>query len=100
MEEWDGVLVECFNGYFNSFKELAEDKKKNFDIKKEHSFRVAGLSKMLALNLNLEIEEIKIAYFIGLFHDIGRFRQLVEFNTFKAQIVKFFFIITIKILIH
>lgn len=86
MEEWDGVLVECFNGYFNSFKELAEDKKKNFDIKKEHSFRVAGLSKMLALNLNLEIEEIKIAYFIGLFHDIGRFRQLVEFNTFNDAV--------------
>lgn len=83
MEQWRGVLSKYFNTYFNSFKDLTEDQNRNFNIKRGHSFRVAELSKTLAEKLEMDIDEVRTAYFIGLFHDIGRFRQLIDFNTFN-----------------
>jgi HD superfamily phosphohydrolase YqeK len=82
MEEWIKTVSDWFNTYCNSFKKLSEEQKRNFEIKRDHSFRVAGLSVELAAKLDFSDDEQKLAYFIGLFHDIGRFKQLVEFNTF------------------
>ena len=72
-----------FEEYFNSFTGLSEEQKNNFRIKKDHSFRVADLAYLLAERLKLDEEEKHLAYFIGLFHDIGRFKQLIEYNTFN-----------------
>ncbi len=83
MENWVKKLDKWFNSYCDSFKELTDEQKRNFDIKRDHSTRVAGFSVQLADNLEFSFEEQKLAYFIGLFHDVGRFRQLVEFNTFN-----------------
>jgi putative nucleotidyltransferase with HDIG domain len=86
MEEWRGVLTKCFNTYYETFEDLTEEQKKNFNIKKEHSYRVADLAQILGAKLGFEVEDIKLAYFIGLFHDIGRFRQLIEFGTFNDSV--------------
>ena len=51
----------------------------------EHTFRVATYSRMLASTLNLDQEEIKRAYVIGMFHDIGRFEQIKRYNTFSDE---------------
>jgi len=75
-------LTTQFNTYYNSFRNLSEEDTKNFKIKKDHSFRVAGLAIMLADDLNMNDDEKRLAYFIGLFHDIGRFSQLSKFGTF------------------
>lgn len=72
-----------FDTYFESFTGLSEEQKKNFTIKKEHSYRVADLSVLLAEKLNFGEKEKFLAYTIGLFHDIGRFKQLIEYNTFN-----------------
>jgi putative nucleotidyltransferase with HDIG domain len=85
MEEWVKNVSSCFNIYYNSFENLTEEQKRNFEIKRGHSFRVAELSVEVAEKLDLNVDEKKLAYFIGLFHDIGRFRQLVEFNTFDDE---------------
>lgn len=52
-------------------------------IKKEHSLRVAEQCYLLADKLQLNEDEKYLSFFIGLFHDIGRFKQLVDFNTFN-----------------
>lgn len=83
MEDWKQELTTLFNSYFNSFSRLTEEQKKNFNIKKDHSYRVADLCEILAVNLGWEKEAIKTAYFVGLFHDIGRFGQLQKYNTFN-----------------
>ena len=44
-------------------------------LKIEHILRVAEYSKKLAENLQLDEEKIKLAELIGIFHDIGRFKQ-------------------------
>lgn len=83
MEEWVRLSTDCFNSYANSFVNLTEKQVRNFTIKKEHSFRVAEISGELATTLQLEEEDKKIAWIAGLFHDVGRFRQLAEYDTFS-----------------
>lgn len=83
MENWVNELNTWYSTYCDSFKELTADQKKNFEIKKEHSLRVAGFCVQLADKLDFNSEEVKLAYFVGLFHDVGRYKQLVEFNTFN-----------------
>ncbi len=83
MKDWVNSLNKWYSSYYDSFKGLSDDHKKNFSIKKEHSLRVADFSVQLAGKLKFSIEEQKLVYFIGLFHDIGRYRQLVDFNTFN-----------------
>ena len=83
MEEWVNEVQERFKTYYNSFSGLSEEHCRNFKIKYEHSVRVATLCEQVAKNLKLSADEINVAFTIGLFHDIGRFKQLIEFNTFN-----------------
>ena len=82
MEERRGQAIRVFNEYVNSYKGLREDQVGNFEIKRSHSLRVADLALMLAKSLELNETETQLAYLIGLFHDIGRFKQLIRYNTF------------------
>lgn len=75
--------TDFFNIYVDSFSGLTTDQQKNFRIKKDHTFRVTENSRMLASSLDLSEEEVNIAVVSAIFHDIGRFRQLVDFNTFN-----------------
>lgn len=63
---------------------------KRFDLKNEnikrkqiHSLRVMQISEQIANSLGLNCEQIKVATLIGLLHDIARFEQYTQFNTFK-----------------
>jgi len=79
---WKKELIAEFNKYYDSFTNLSQEDQKNFGIKKDHSLRVAELSCRIAEGLELNEKEKEIVYFVGLFHDIGRFKQLYEFGTF------------------
>lgn len=82
MKEWVSASNVLFSEYINSFSNLSEQFRNNFLIKKEHSFRVAKLSYSIAQQQEFSKEDCYLSYLIGVFHDIGRFRQLIEFNTF------------------
>lgn len=56
------------------------------EIKRNHSERVAELSGIIAASLNLDRSEIALARAIGLLHDIGRFPQLLKYNTFDDAV--------------
>jgi 5'-deoxynucleotidase YfbR-like HD superfamily hydrolase len=83
MKELIRISSEWFNNYCNSFKDLTESQQLLFTIKKEHSQRVAEIALSLAVKLDWTEEEQKTAFLIGLLHDVGRFKQLVDFNTFS-----------------
>jgi putative nucleotidyltransferase with HDIG domain len=85
MKEWIDISTNWFNLYFSSFDKLTESQSSNFNIKKEHSLRVAGIALSLAEKLEWTDEEQKIAFLVGLLHDLGRFRQLAEFDTFSDE---------------
>ena len=62
---------------------------KTFDFKKErilykfhHSFRVMEYSKEIAESLNLNNFDIELSTVIGLLHDIARFKQWTQYETF------------------
>ena len=62
----------------------------NFDIsckslnrKINHSIRVSKICKKVAKSLNLDVELIELANFIGLVHDIGRFTQWEKYHTYN-----------------
>lgn len=83
MNDWVNFTNERFLNYFDSFKNLSAEQTKNFTIKKDHSLRVAKQSLFLANKLDLNENYRKLTYAAGLFHDVGRFRQLIEYNTFN-----------------
>lgn len=83
MEEWVNISITWFKSYTGSFKELNATQQQNFEYKINHSLRVAELCRSIAGKLEWEDERIQIAYLAGLFHDIGRFRQSAEYNTFN-----------------
>ncbi len=85
MKELISISTDWFNNYCNSFTELTENQKSNFRIKREHSVRVAEIALYLSEKLEWTDEERQIAFIIGLLHDIGRFSQLVEFDTFHDE---------------
>lgn len=85
MKDWISVSTEWFNSYCNSFKELTDKQQLNFDIKREHSQRVANIALTISDRLQWTEDEQKIAFLVGLLHDIGRFRQLAEFDTFNDE---------------
>ncbi len=74
--------IDFLRAYISSFPGLTDEQSRNFEIKKEHSLRVAQNSLRLVDFLKLNKEDRKVAFLTGLFHDIGRFKQLFEFNTF------------------
>lgn len=71
-----------FKEYVNSF-DMSNEKISN---KYFHSLRVMEIANHLALSLNFNEEEIYISNLIGLLHDIGRFEQARDYDTFVDAI--------------
>lgn len=78
--------ISFFDDYYNSFKNLNAEQQKNFKIKKDHSFRVAELTNTLAVKQGLGEDLLPLAFCAGLFHDIGRFQQFNDFETFDDNV--------------
>jgi putative nucleotidyltransferase with HDIG domain len=85
MKELINISTDWFNKYYGSFTQLSENHNRIFEIKKEHSLRVANIAFDLSEKLEWAEEEKHIAYLVGILHDIGRFSQMAEFDTFNDE---------------
>jgi hypothetical protein len=56
------------------------------DLKIEHTYIVRKHCENIAIWLNLPEADIKLAAIIGLFHDLGRFRQAIQFGTMDDRV--------------
>ena len=56
-----------------------------FDMKKTHTMRVAVQADEIARALQLDQEDIDLAWLIGILHDIGRFHELKISHTFDGS---------------
>lgn len=70
-------------------KQVFADYVKNYDandpkvkLKIIHTYKVAEISREIARSLPLEESEAELAWLTGMLHDIGRFEQLRQYNTF------------------
>lgn len=70
--------MSIFNKYVKDF----DLKNKNIMRKFHHTYRVVEYANDIALSLNLNDDDIILAKVCALFHDIGRFKQATEYNTF------------------
>ena len=68
----------AFANYVEGYN--AEDPKVKLKI--DHTYRVAGFCQRIARSLELSHEDIDLAWFCGLLHDVGRFEQLRNYGTF------------------
>lgn len=71
---------------FVNYVETYQGNDKRVWLKKRHSFDVANLCKRLASSLYWTKDEINLAEIIGLLHDIGRFEQLKQTNSFDDSL--------------
>lgn len=72
-------MLEEFEKYVSNY-DLDDEKIK---LKINHSYRVMELSKKYSKLLGFSKEDVALASLIGLLHDIGRFEQLKNYNTFN-----------------
>lgn len=79
--------------YIENAKKVFDEYVSNYDptvgrikLKIEHIKRVAENIKNIALEQDLDSEQIKLAEIIGLLHDIGRFEQVRLYDTFSDKI--------------
>ena len=52
-------------------------------LKVEHTLRVAGLCERIARGIGLREGDVELAWLAGLLHDIGRFEQVRQYDTFN-----------------
>ena len=79
------IDINLVNKEFDKYVSQFNPNDGKIKLKIDHIKRVAKVSEELAQNLNLPEEQIKLAKVIGLFHDIGRFRQAEIYNTFNDR---------------
>ena len=74
-----------FAKYYNYVKGFEEGGRLSpmLKLKLEHSVRVADNARVIAEYNNFSVNEIWLSEVCGLFHDVGRFRQLRQYATFR-----------------
>jgi len=68
--------------FFDNFISQYDKSCKEIAYKIRHTYKVTNIAQNLALFLNLDDELTKKVYLSALFHDLGRFPQWEEYQTF------------------
>lgn len=76
-------MHEWMTNYMKSFYTDDEEVQRGILIKEKHTGYVTANSVELAKSLQLNQHDIELAEIIGLFHDVGRFRQYSIYKTFN-----------------
>ena len=66
---------------FKEYVEQFDSTNGKIMLKINHIYRVAKISREIAIQNNMSEEEQDLAELIGLLHDIGRFMQVKLYNT-------------------
>lgn len=76
--------INFFNKYTNNYMNIAKNdfQKIHINRKIEHSKRVNKIAVEIAENLGVDIHEIYLINISSLLHDIARFKQFYEYNTY------------------
>jgi putative nucleotidyltransferase with HDIG domain len=71
------------DGYMNQFVTDDEEVMQGIRIKMNHTGYVTAIARELAQHLALSEHDVQLAEIMGLFHDVGRFRQYSIYKTFN-----------------
>lgn len=82
----ESILTESrsfYESYYQSFKSEDSLIQKNIDLKKRHTLRVINLMEELGGHLFINKEQHAVGEIIARYHDIGRFAQFTQYQTFN-----------------
>ena len=86
----DKIDIEYYQSWFAQYVQqylaVQESNRLNYQLKFEHSLRVRDIIVELGESLNLDQTGLALCQIIGLMHDLGRFKQYAEYNTFSDLI--------------
>lgn len=77
------IDIEKAKKVFDNYVAKYDIKNEKILLKVNHIYRVAEITRNIAISLNLSQEDVNLAELIGLLHDIGRFEQVKRYNTFN-----------------
>jgi len=72
-----------FQSYTDHFLSRDEIRDYPFVLKKKHTRRVCAIIDAICEDLNVTVQVRELAQIIALFHDLGRFEQYAQYQTFK-----------------
>ncbi|MBN1500359.1 MAG: HD domain-containing protein [Spirochaetes bacterium] len=75
-------LKNLFISYTENYLRGESEHDFNIKLKKNHSLLVADFCRYIAASENLSEKKADLSYSAGLLHDIGRFEQFKNYNTF------------------
>lgn len=73
--------LDIFNNYYSNYNDLCIEIHRKY----EHTMRVVSYAEKIAKSLDLNNEDIILAKKCALFHDIARFKQWNDYNTFHDK---------------
>jgi HD superfamily phosphohydrolase YqeK len=77
-----GDLKKWFCNYVHTFKTGDDNQQGNIVLKEEHTLRVCKEILDIGEQLGLDEDGLRLSEIIALFHDIGRFEQYAQYQTF------------------
>jgi putative nucleotidyltransferase with HDIG domain len=80
------TLNRLFLNHIRSFGEVDERVRAHFNLKIQHTYEVVRNIKEIARQEGMDEQTVQMASIIALLHDIGRFRQFMDFGTFNDTI--------------
>ncbi|MBU5225080.1 HD domain-containing protein [Clostridium senegalense] len=90
-----------FENYLSQYLSCKDSKVViNYELKREHTYRVRDNILKIGEKLNLDKNNLKLCEIIGLFHDVGRFKQYYDYGTFSDAITGSHGKISINVLIE
>lgn len=84
-EDYNSICNNVFD-YMTAFNSPEKSIQQNYLLKREHINRVVGFTEVLTRSLELEPDVVMAAQLAALLHDIGRFEQYKQFQTFNDSI--------------
>ena len=72
--------------YMRSFYTEDEEVQQAIRLKEVHTGIVTSIAVELAKHLGLAAHDVQLAEIMGLFHDVGRFRQFTIYRTFNDAV--------------
>lgn len=82
---YNAICNEVFD-YMQSYNSNDPVIQQNYTLKSEHINRVIGYTEVLTRDLELENDYVLQSQIIALLHDVGRFEQFKQFQTFNDSL--------------
>lgn len=79
MNQDRNAIIQYFENYVGNYDFNDE----RIVLKHKHSYEVAKICEEIAVSLGLDEYDIYVSWVIGMLHDIGRFEQLTNYDTYS-----------------